>query len=286
MFEKVLIGTDFSPASDCLIRCIAELKALGLEQAVLAHVIYVANTPGLEERLAVEAAPHLERQKALLEEQGLKVIVEAPVGLPAHTLADLAERHDVSLVLIGSHGKGMLRAAALGSVSARLLHLTPRPVLLARIALLEGEKCHLVCSRLFAHILFATDFSETAEQALDYVGLIARETGCPVTLLHVLDTKGGKTLLAEKDARLLLEAKKARLERKGAGRVAAELCAGDPAEVLVRKSREGGFSLVAMGSQGKGIVRELILGSVANEAARTAGLPVLLIPAKRHSQGA
>jgi nucleotide-binding universal stress UspA family protein len=281
MFRKILVCSDLSPASDLLLQCLGELVPLGVKEAVLAHVLYVANTPGLEEGLAAEAAPHLERQKELLEAQGLKVSVEMPVGLPARTLAELAERQDVSLVLIGSHGKGILRAATLGSVSAKLIQMTGRPLLLSRIALLEGERCSLVCRRLFEHILFATDFSETAERALGYVGLIARETGCPVTLLHVLETKGGRPPLAEEDARLLLEAKKARLERKGAGRVAAELCAGDPAEVIVRKSQEGGFSLVAMGSQGKGPVKELLIGSVANDVARRAGVPVLLIPAGR-----
>ena len=56
MIEKLLIGTDFSPASDGLISCVGEFKALGLRQAVLAHIIYVANTPGLagSHRLACE----------------------------------------------------------------------------------------------------------------------------------------------------------------------------------------------------------------------------------------
>jgi hypothetical protein len=44
-----------SPASDALIQCVDDFKTLGLEEIVLAHVIYVANTPGLEEMLAEEA---------------------------------------------------------------------------------------------------------------------------------------------------------------------------------------------------------------------------------------
>jgi nucleotide-binding universal stress UspA family protein len=87
-----------------------------MEEAVLTHVIYVANTPGLEEMLAEESRPVLERQKKLLEAQGVKVTVEMPFGLTAHTLDETAEKHDVSGILIGSHGKGILQAATLGVV--------------------------------------------------------------------------------------------------------------------------------------------------------------------------
>jgi hypothetical protein len=80
MLEKVLITTDFSPATDCLLRCVGELKALGLQRAVLAHVIYVANTPGLEDRLEAENAPELRRQKELLESQGIEVTTELHLG--------------------------------------------------------------------------------------------------------------------------------------------------------------------------------------------------------------
>lgn len=57
MFEKLLIATDLSPASDCLLQCAGELQATGLKQAILAHVIYVANTPGLEDALEADASP-------------------------------------------------------------------------------------------------------------------------------------------------------------------------------------------------------------------------------------
>ncbi len=57
-----------------------------MEEVVLTHVIYVTNTPGLDETLAQEARPVLERQKNALETHGLKVTVEMPVGVPAHPL--------------------------------------------------------------------------------------------------------------------------------------------------------------------------------------------------------
>ncbi len=284
MFRKMLVCTDLSPASDALIQCVGELKSLGMEEAILTHVIYVANTPGLEEMLAEEARPALEQQKKILEEQRIKVTVEMPFGLPAHTLDETAEQHDVSAILIGSHGRGILQAATLGSVSAKLLHQTRCPVLLARIGLLEEGKCEVVCRKMFSRVIFPTDFSETAERALDYLGKIALETKCPVTIMHVISEKDDDPSAAqrrEEDARYLLEAKKRRLETLGATEVTVDLVNGNPAEEIIGRTNKGDFSIIVMGSQGKGFLREVFLGSVANEAARHAGVPVLFVPASR-----
>ena len=189
MFRKMLVCTDLSPASDALIQCVEELKNIGLEEVILTHVTFLSTTPGIEELLTAETSPTLQRQKNFLVERGVRVSVEIPCGLPSRAIAETAEQHDVSAILIGSHGKGILQSALLGSVSAQLLHETRRPVLLARISLLEGGACATVCGRMFAKILFPTDFSETAEKALDFLGKIIRDTGCPVTLMHVMEQK-------------------------------------------------------------------------------------------------
>ena len=287
MFKKMLVCTDLSSASDALIQCVEELRSIGLEEIVLTHVIYVANTPGLEEMLAEEAGNVLERQKKLLEDQGIRVLLEMPFGLPAHTLNETAEKHDVSAILIGSHCTGILQAAALGSVSGKLLHQTRRPVFLARNAILDEGKCEVVCRKMFAKVLLPTDFSETAERALGYLGKITMQTGCPVTVMHVIEEKDDDPAgvqRREEEARFLLEAEKRRLKTLGAAEVTIELVQGKPAEEIIGRAKEGDFSIIVMGGQGKGFLKEVFLGSVANEVARHAGVPLLFIPALCQSQ--
>jgi len=287
MLRKILVCSDLSPAADAIIHCVEELKCIGMEEVILTHVIYVANTPGLEELLIEAARPILERQKEALEAKGVKVTLEMPLGLPANTLDETAEKHDVSAIVIGSHGKGILQATTLGSVSSKLLHQTRRPVLLARIALLEEGKCQAVCRKLFAGVLFPTDFSEAAETTLDCLGAIALETGCPVTVLHVIEDKDDDPADAkrrEEEARFLLEAKKRRLEALGAPEVHIGLVRGKPSEEIIGRSKEGNFSIIVMGGQGKGLLKEVFLGSVANEVARFAGVPVLFVPAPHHNE--
>lgn len=282
MFRRMLVCSDLTPASDALINCIAELKSIGLEEVVLIHVIHVVTPPGFDERLAQEARPVLERQKHALEEQGVQVTMEMPSGVPAHIIDETAEKHDVGAIVVGSHGKGIVQAATLGSVSAKLLHQTRRPLLLARIDLLKEGKSEFVCRKMFTRVLFPTDFSETAERALDYLGKIVMGSGCHVTLMHVIAEKDDDPAAAqgrEEEARYLLDAKKRRLERLGAAEVIIDLARGKPAEVIVGRAKGGDFSSIVMGGQGKEFLKEIFLGSTANEVARHAPVPLLVIPA-------
>jgi nucleotide-binding universal stress UspA family protein len=281
MFRKMLVCTDLSPASDALIKCVEELRNIGMEEVVLTHVRFMSTAPGVEEILSEESSPALQGQRSYLEERGMRVSVEMPCGLPSQGIVDVAEKHDVSAILIGSHGKGILQSAALGSVSAQLLHQMRRPVLLARIALLEGGGCESVCSRMFRRLLFPTDFSETAERAMEYLGRIIKGTRCSVTVMHVREQGGADQQDSEEDVRFLLEAKARRLRMQGAAEVIPLLVHGTPAGEIVERAARGGFSLIVMGGQGKGVIEELFLGSVANQVARRAETPVLFIPALR-----
>lgn len=277
MFRKILICTDLTPSSNGLVQCAEELKGVGMEEVILAHALSTASSV-----LTEDARQTLEQQVKMLRETGIRVSVEMPIGHAAASLAEAAERQDVSVVLISSHGKGMLQAATLGSVSTALLHQARRPVLLGRTELLEESKSPAVCREIFSRILFPTDFSETAEKALQYVAAIAKERKVPVTLLHVLGQQKmdpAEARSADEAARFLLDAKKARLEKAGATEVEIALATGTPEERIVEAAREGAFSLIVIGFKGKGMVREVLMGSVAHAVARHAAVPVLFIPA-------
>lgn len=55
--------------------------------------------------------------------------VEVHHGSPVAEILKAADRHDVDLVVVGSHGKGRLKYAFLGSVAEKLLRKSQRPVL-------------------------------------------------------------------------------------------------------------------------------------------------------------
>ncbi|HEY32485.1 MAG TPA: universal stress protein [Dehalococcoidia bacterium] len=56
---------------------------------------------------------------------------------------------------------------------------------------------------------------------------------------------------------------------------------GEPGKSIVRYSAEKRVDLIVMMTSGKGGLKRAILGSVADEVTRKAGVPVLLVPKKR-----
>ena len=104
MFTKMMICTDLTPASYALIGCVGELKEIGTREVVLTHVVHTA-TRASEKLPASDVEPILERQKNALSQQRIEVTLEIPLGAPAQMLDEAAEKHDVSAILIGAHGR-------------------------------------------------------------------------------------------------------------------------------------------------------------------------------------
>ena len=62
---------------------------------------------------------------------------------------------------------------------------------------------------------------------------------------------------------------------------AYHIAVGESAKSIVRYSAEAKVDLIVMMTSGKGGLKRAILGSVADEVARKAGAPVLLLPKRR-----
>ena len=67
----------------------------------------------------------------------------------------------------------------------------------------------------------------------------------------------------------------------GPAGVRCDITNGSPVNEILKKAREDAASLIVMGSQGRGYISELFLGSVSHNVARHAGMPVLLVPSPR-----
>ena len=286
MFKRVLISSDLSDASSALLNCATDFRKLGIEEALLVHVLYASNPGGMDATFVKETRimdkdhnavkkvmPALEKQKMILEEAGIKVFIEVKYGFPARAINDLAEKYEVSAIVTGSHGKGILKRATIGSVSSELIHLTKKPVFLVRSKLDNTCERVVPCGSLFNHVLYLTDFSETAQKALDYLEKIVAHTQCKVSILHINDT----TETTEK-TRVKLEAIKDRLLDADAEMVDYECIKGKMENVAIDHiNNKQELTLVVMGTQGKGFAKELLAGSLSLHLSRHSPIPVLLI---------
>ncbi|MFZ5450644.1 MAG: universal stress protein [Thermodesulfobacteriota bacterium] len=287
MFKTIVLATDLSPAWDEVIACAGEFKALGVSDIILTHVITVLFLGGLEGSIKAQARPKLEAQKASLEAQGVRVGIEMPTGLPAQSLNEVARCCGADLIVLGSHGKSVWREKVLGCVTCAVAHHAQYPTLLLNVALKKGMAagtCRLQATQLLRHVLLPTDFSGIADRAADYLEHLAPRGVSQATVLSALDVPGGEVYppgfqeMAEAKARESLQAAAERLRRAGVSQVHSQFDPGHPLPAILRVLESQDISLVVMGTQGKGFIKEIFLGSVAHNVSRLAPCPVLLIP--------
>ena len=290
MFGKVLLATDLSPASDRVVEYLKTLRALDCREVILAHVIYVKHLVGLSDALRDEAAPRLDAQKAVLEAEGFKVSVETPVGVPGAEIARLALDTGCKAIVIGSHGHILARDIALGGVATDVVHRADFPVLVVRLQILAEEEpvcCRVVSTDVLSYVLYATDFSDNAERAFQYVEEFARDGCRKMTLMHVQDVSRIRPHLEDRLQefneidRSRLERMASRLRDLGAEVVDLQIPYGAPAKEIVDFVRANCPSVVVMGMHGRGFISDIFAGSVAHNVARLSQSPVLLIPPVR-----
>jgi len=126
---------------------------------------------------------------------------------------------------------------------------------------------------MFERILVPLDGSETAEASLAYVELLPSER---VRLLAVECDQVDLTAVctAARDCKAYLEAVAAPLREQGRD-VDTLVAFGNPAEQILALAAAA--DLVVMGSHGHGGVRRFVLGSVADQVARHAPVPVMIV---------
>ena len=244
------------------------------------------NSPGAEAEARVEAESYLRVQARQLETAGLEVLLETPGGPPAQSLNQVAQRHDASLIVLGTHGKSLWREGVLGSFSSAALHQALFPILLlpVRVSKRGSPNCLWQCAELLRHVLSPTDFSEIAAEALVVLELLAPQGVARVTLLHALEVHLSELLAPdlavapEAPEYNSLEILKDRLEAAGVPQVRTRVTPGHPYSVILEAVRSLDISLIVMGTQGRGFLAELFLGSVAHNISRVAICPMLLIP--------
>jgi nucleotide-binding universal stress UspA family protein len=78
------------------------------------------------------AAETLEQWAAKARGAGLTVRIALRTGVPYAEIVELATNERADLVVLGTHGRGGINRALLGSVADRVVRLAPCPVLTVR----------------------------------------------------------------------------------------------------------------------------------------------------------
>lgn len=144
--RTVLVPTDFSEASDAALRYgkgLAEafgasLHVVHVVEDLLAHAWaaenYVASVPGLREEIEHESANRLSSVLTDDERRRYRALVSLLSGNPFLEIIRYAKTHEVSLIVMGTHGRGPIAHMLLGSVAEKVVRKSPCPVLTVREA--------------------------------------------------------------------------------------------------------------------------------------------------------
>jgi len=297
MQQTVLVPLDGSPfAEQALPTAVALARRLGADLDLLMVV-----TPGIAPRFSehmteTEATRHEEARqgaKAYLEGVGARLAAESGItpslfvgmGPITEAIERHVQDHDVSLVVLTSHGRGTIQRAWLGSVTDGLVRRAPVPVLVVRPqdgGAPEG-------AGTFRRVLIPLDGSPAARAilapALDLLGtegvlyILARVVvahAAVSTYLPHMAEENRRIEEARAEATELLAQRKAELEARGATVETRIVDHTGAAHAILALAEEAGADLIAMTTEGRGGIGRLLVGSVADKVIRGSSLPILV----------
>jgi len=207
MFKKILYPIRFEAVSpDVLstldaISCALNFKKAGAEEFVLLHVIDVAKLQLHKyedyskedvKRLTSIAEAKMERAVALIENEGLKAKKRIVVGVPYKEILKVAKEEEVSLIVAGRQKRGILGEIFIGSNTDKVIRYGTIPVYILKYPSIFGadkEACARVCKKMFSRVLYPTDWSDCAREALRYLKAMKDAGVEEVVVAHVMNEK-------------------------------------------------------------------------------------------------
>lgn len=274
MTQKILVPLDGSESAEK-----ALLMALGISSQSDSEVLVVRATPIVPPTSVgspdmMTDYNYLESQeltetfhtqtKAYLEEIDAKYADRAPalrtlaeLGDPAAVIIDVASTEKASLIIMSTHGHSGMEYLMLGSVTERVLHGAPCPVLVVRDAQPLGS------------ILVTLDGSELSESALEPALNTARLLGGQVTLLHVEEKRqhGGQEYLDDIAARF----------SNTDVVLTTALTHGSPVTQILEYVRSYEIDLIVMSTHGRSGIKRWLHGSVSEKVLREAPCAVMVV---------
>jgi nucleotide-binding universal stress UspA family protein/N-acetylglutamate synthase-like GNAT family acetyltransferase len=289
MFRKVLVATDFSAHADRTLDCIGEIP--GMEEIVLVHVIDREQAAETSSFLNHHHLTPAQRMVEILEEKKLSlgqatglpvraVLATGEDGDKAGPILKVAQEENVSLVVMGGRGEGLLFGRILGSVTESVIRRGKIDVLVMHFKGMDeadsGEQ-EKFCRNVFSHVLCPVDFSKPSRKTVEY--LAGMKSVSTITLLHVTEIAGTKALHDSrvKEAEQNLRAIAAELYTPGMN-VTLLIRTGDPVEEICVTAEEKDVSIIMLARFGTSdYIRNIPLGGVAYGVITRATRPLFIL---------
>jgi nucleotide-binding universal stress UspA family protein len=281
MLRTLLLPIDFSAESDLVMRFCAGLSDLGVRRVVCCNVVDASGLDSRATERAIEVAR--DRMRAAtrpLSDAGLDVEVRIPVGDPEDELLAIATEGHVDAVACGSSGKSLEDRMAHGSVSEALASGSGIPALTVRYDLLRTVSDPAALARGFGRLMLVpTDFSGTAARALNVALSIPKRSVGTIRLLHVLAEAKDVAKASQQETGAEFQLRNLAAIARERGLSATPVIGHGTAErAILHEVNASRVSGVVIGSRGRTLYQESIMGSVSMTLMRQAPCPVLIVP--------
>jgi nucleotide-binding universal stress UspA family protein len=283
-FKNILLATDFSPASDRALEFAASLARRFGSRVYLTHVITLDGFPMMAPEIVARSlkAERIAAEKSIGEivESGRlnavpnQVVIQEGNLWPA--IETLIKRHEIDLLVIGTHGAGALRKILIGSGAEEIFRKAQIPVLTV------GPSTHKepFYEMEFKNILFATNFGRSAEREAEYAFSLAQEHRSRLMFLHAFphpEAYSGDVLVLEKQRYKVelqeLVPRATELHCK----LDFEVAVGEPVEQILRAAKEMNADLIVMGAKARGSLAGNVPHTKAYRVVCGAQCPVLTV---------
>jgi nucleotide-binding universal stress UspA family protein len=212
--------------------------------------------------------------------RGRRIATRTVEGHPVPALLAAAAEEGARLLVVGRRGEGGFPELIVGSTGHQVAHLSRCPVLIVP----AGPTSNLPGPD--APLAVGVDGSAGSQAALQWLVPVATAYGCEAVVVHAMDLAPAFLF----DAGL---GDAYRAAHQAVGETVSRWCgslreAGVPhrvviedsgaAQALIRAAHQNGAALLVVGSRGGGGFPGLRLGSVADQVAHYANLPVVVVP--------
>lgn len=247
----------------------------------------IRDAPGSYRQVYQEAVDYLTHLAKRSEHAGLTVEVRVEEGDRAGAIVDVAVEKRADLIVMTTHGRTGVTRWIIGSITERVLHEAPCPVLAVRA---RPESRPGQSGAMFAQkILVPLDGSELAEQAIPPALAVARQTGGELILLRVAAVGPEELDLVEGEAASDFALATEYLERTAADCRAQGIAttartvpsggagAGNIATAIIEDATASGIDLIAMSTHGRSGLRRWVYGSVTEKVLHNADIDLLIV---------
>jgi nucleotide-binding universal stress UspA family protein len=300
MYKKMLVPLDGSELAEIVLPYARDLAGRLDLELILLHVCeqHRSDSQFMCQSYIQHAAEILEKQSRGVQAKTgaspeAKVVArgETLTGHPAEEILNYAERNEVDLILMATHGRSGVRRWMMGSVADKVLRTSKVPIWLVRANIPEEIVYDEWPKR---KMLVPLDGSKFAESVLPHVEALAKQRGTElleVVLLRVYEIPFITADYPEPDwkehvrrmidhfkreAEQYLSSVQANLAQTGL-KVSSQVLSGKAADEIIRYANENHPNLVVMATHGSSGPSRWEYGNITDKVLHGISSPIFLV---------